>query len=70
MSKAADDLEAETGGDVPTPDELIAATGAEAVEVVQEQRAKLEAAIRDDPLRSVAIAAGAGFVAALLLRRI
>ena len=70
MSKASDKLEAETDGDVPTADEVIAATGAEASEVVQRKRAQLEAGIRGDPLRSVAIAAGAGFVAAVVLRRL
>jgi hypothetical protein len=70
MSKASDKLEAETRGDVPTADEVIAATGEEVVETVQRQRARLEAGIRGDPLRGVAIAAGAGFVAALVLRRL
>jgi len=38
MSKASDKLEAETDGDVPTADEVIAATGAEASEVVQRKK--------------------------------
>ena len=70
MSKASDKLEAETEGDVPTADEVIAATGAEASEVVRRTRAQLEAGIRGDPLRGVAIAAGAGFLAAVVLRRL
>jgi ElaB/YqjD/DUF883 family membrane-anchored ribosome-binding protein len=70
MSKASDNLEAETEGGVPTADEVIAATGTEASEVVQRTRAQLEAGIRSDPLRSVAIAAGAGFLAAVVLRRL
>ena len=70
MSKASDKLEAETEGDVPTADEVIAATGAEASEVVRRTRAQLESGIRGDPLRSVAIAAGVGFLAAVVLRRL
>ena len=70
MSKASDKLEAQTEGDVPTADEVIAATGAEASEAVRQTRAQLEAGIRSDPLRSVAIAAGAGFLVALVLRRL
>jgi ElaB/YqjD/DUF883 family membrane-anchored ribosome-binding protein len=69
MSKASDNLEDETGGGVPTADEIIAATGAEAVEVFKQQRAQIEAGIRRDPWWSVAIAAGAGFLAAVVLRR-
>jgi ElaB/YqjD/DUF883 family membrane-anchored ribosome-binding protein len=70
MSKASDKLESQTEGDVPTADEVIAATGAEASEAVQRTRAQLEAGIRGDPLRSVAMAAGAGFLVALVLRRL
>ena len=70
MSKASDKLEAQAEGDVPTADEVIAATGAEATEAVRQTRAQLEAGIRNDPLRSLAIAAGAGFLGALVLRRL
>ena len=70
MSKASDRLEAQTEGEVPTADEVIAATGAEASEGVQRVRAQLEAGIRSDPLSSVALAAGAGFLAAVVLRRL
>jgi ElaB/YqjD/DUF883 family membrane-anchored ribosome-binding protein len=70
MSKASDKLEAQTEGDVPTAREVVAATGAEASEAVRQTRARLEAGIRSDPLRSVAIAAGAGFLAAVVLRRL
>ena len=37
---------------------------------LQRTRAQLEASIRSDPLRSVAIAAGVGFLAAVVLRRL
>jgi hypothetical protein len=57
VSKASDKLEDQTEGDVPTADEVIAATGAEASEAVRQTRAQLEAGIRSDPLRSLAIAA-------------
>ena len=70
MSKASDKLEAQTEGDVPTTEEVIAATGAEASEAARQTRAELEAGIRSDPFRSVAIAAGAGFLAAVVLRRL
>lgn len=70
MSKASDDLELETEGDVPTADEVIAATTDEAAEAVRRQRRQIEAGIRDDPLRSVAIAAGVGFLFALVVRRL
>jgi hypothetical protein len=70
MSKASAKLEEQTEGDVPTADEVIAATGEETADIVRQQRAQLEAAIRRDPLRSVAWAAGAGFLTALVLRRL
>ena len=70
MSKASDELEKKTEGDVPTADEVIAATAKEAAETVRTQRQHLEAGIRSDPLRSVAIAAGVGFLTALVLRRL
>ena len=70
MSNASHELERKTGGDVPTADEVIAATAKEAGEVVQRQKRVIEAEIRGDPLRGVAIAAGAGFIAALVLRRL
>ena len=69
MSKASDELEQKADGDVPTAGEVLAATTKEAADAIGSQRRQLEAGIRDDPLRSVAIAAGAGFVVALLLRR-
>jgi ElaB/YqjD/DUF883 family membrane-anchored ribosome-binding protein len=70
MSKASDELEKKTEGDVPTADEVIAATAKEAAETVRTQRQNLEAGIRGDPLRSVAIAAGVAFLTALILRRL
>ena len=70
MSKASDELEKKTEGDVPTADEVVAATAKEAAETVGIQHQHLEAGIRGDPLRSVAIAAGVGFIAALILRRL
>jgi ElaB/YqjD/DUF883 family membrane-anchored ribosome-binding protein len=70
MSKASEELEQKTDGDVPTADELTAATVKEAGETIRRQRQQIEAGIRRDPLRSVAIAAGAGFVAALVARRL
>lgn len=70
MSKASDDLEQKTEGDVPTAGEVLAATTQEAADAVRSQRRQIEAAIRDDPLRSVAIAAGVGFLVALVLRRL
>jgi ElaB/YqjD/DUF883 family membrane-anchored ribosome-binding protein len=70
MSKASDELERKVDGDVPTADEVVTATGKEAADSIRTQHAHLEARIRDDPLRAVAVAAGAGFVAALLLRRL
>ena len=70
MSKASDELEQNTEGDVPTAGEVLAATTKEAADAVRDQRRQLEAGIRNDPLRSVAIAAGVGFLGALLLRRL
>ena len=70
MSKASDELEQNTEGDVPTAGEVLAATTKEAADAVRDQRRELEAGIRNDPLRSVAIAAGVGFLGALLLRRL
>ena len=51
-----------------TADAVIAATGKEAVQAAQEQYDTVLASIRRDPLRSVAIAAGIGFVIALIVR--
>ena len=70
MSKAPDELEQKTEGDVPSADEVIAATTEEAADAVRRQRRQIEADIRADPLRSVAIAAGVGFLIALVLRRL
>ena len=70
MSKASDELEQKTEGDVPTAGEVLAATTKEAADAVRDQRRQLEEGIRNDPLRSVAIAAGVGFLGALLLRRL
>ena len=70
MSKASDELEQNTEGDMPTAGEVLAATTKEAADAVRDQRRELEAGIRNDPLRSVAIAAGVGFLGALLLRRL
>ena len=70
MSKASEKLEEQTQGDVPTPGEVIGATADEAGESLRRQRRQIEAGIRGDPLRAVAMAAGAGFLAAIVLRRI
>ncbi len=70
MSKPSDDLEQQTQGEIPRADQVVAATAEEAADAVNAKRAELERAIRRDPLQSMAIAAGIGFVAALLLRRI
>ena len=70
MSKASDELEQKTEGDVPSADEVIAATTEEAAQAFRRQRRQVEAGIRTDPLRSVAIAAGVGFLIALVLRRL
>ena len=70
MSKASDELEQKTEGDVPTAGEVLAATTKEAADAVRSQRRQIEAGIREDPLRSVAIAAGVGFLVSLLLRRL
>jgi hypothetical protein len=70
MSKASEELEVETQGDVPTADEVIAATEEEAADALRNQRARFEASVRNDPLRSVAVAAGAGFPSARILRRL
>lgn len=70
MSKASGDLEEKTEGDVPTAGEVLSATAEETSEAVGRQRRYIEAGIRQDPLRSVAIAAGAGFLIALVLRRL
>ena len=69
MSTASDELEQKTDGEVPTVDHVIAATADEAAQAVRGKQAQFEAKIRGEPLRSVAIAAGAGFLAAILLRR-
>ena len=70
MSKASEGLEQKTDGDVPTASEVVAATTEEATDAVRRQRKQIEAGIRADSLRSVAIAAGVGFLAAVILRRI
>ena len=70
MSEASRELEQKTGGDVPTADETIAATADEVVETVGRQREAFEVRIRRDPLRSVFIAAGIGFVSAIVLSRL
>jgi len=70
MSEASRELEQKTGGEVPSADETIAATADEVVETVDRQREYFEAGIRRDPLRSVFVAAGIGFVSAIVLRRL
>ena len=52
-----------------TADELIAATGQEVTDAAQLQYDKVMRAMRRNPLQGVAIAAGIGFVIALILRR-
>ena len=70
MSKASDELEQKTEGAVPTAGEVLSATTQEAADAVRRQRRQLETGIRAEPLRSVAIAAGVGFLAAIVLRRV
>ena len=70
MSEASRELEQKTGGNVPTADVTIAATADEVAETITDQRRNLEAGIRRDPLRSVFIAAGIGFVSAILAKRL
>ena len=70
MSEASEELKKETGGDVPTPDQVIAATAEEAADTAWREYASLQAGIRREPLRSVFIAAGVGYLAALLARRL
>ena len=70
MSKASRELEQKTGGDVPTADETIAATADEVAATVGRHREDFEVRIRRDPLRSVFIAAGVGFVSAIVLRHL
>jgi ElaB/YqjD/DUF883 family membrane-anchored ribosome-binding protein len=52
-----------------TADEVIAATAHEVTDTAQLQYDKVLRAIRRDPPQAVAIAAGIGFVFALILRR-
>ena len=52
-----------------TADELVAATGREVTDTAQLQYDKVLRSMRRDPLQAVAIAAGIGFVSALILRR-
>jgi ElaB/YqjD/DUF883 family membrane-anchored ribosome-binding protein len=49
--------------------DLVSATASEAVDAVRDQYANVISAIRRNPLQSAGIAAGAGFVLALLLKR-
>jgi ElaB/YqjD/DUF883 family membrane-anchored ribosome-binding protein len=70
MSEASKDLEAASGGDVPTADETLAATAREVGEAARNARRALESNVRRDPLRGVFIAAGVGFLAAVLAKRI
>jgi ElaB/YqjD/DUF883 family membrane-anchored ribosome-binding protein len=51
-----------------TADELIAATGQEVSDAAHQQYDRVLASIRREPLKGVAIAAGVGFVLALILR--
>jgi ElaB/YqjD/DUF883 family membrane-anchored ribosome-binding protein len=51
-----------------TADELIAATGQEVSDAAHNQYDRVLASIRREPLKGVAIAAGVGFVLALILR--
>lgn len=52
-----------------TPDELIAATGQEVAQTTRDQFERTMAAIRRDPLKGVALAAGLGFLASVIVRR-
>ena len=52
-----------------TADELIAAIAEEVTDTAELQYDKVLRAMRRDPLQAVAIAAGIGFVFALILRR-
>jgi ElaB/YqjD/DUF883 family membrane-anchored ribosome-binding protein len=51
-----------------TADELIGATGQEVSDAAHHRYDKVLASIRREPLKGVAIAAGIGFVIALILR--
>jgi hypothetical protein len=70
MSEASKQLERKSEGDVPTANEVIAATAKEAGETLRKHQDHLQAAIRSDPLRAAGFAAGVGFIAALVLRRL
>jgi ElaB/YqjD/DUF883 family membrane-anchored ribosome-binding protein len=70
MSEASKDLEAKTGGGVPTSDETIAATVREVAETAQSARGAIEDRMRQDPLRAVFVAAAVGLLAAILAKRL
>jgi ElaB/YqjD/DUF883 family membrane-anchored ribosome-binding protein len=48
--------------------EVASATASEAIDVARDQYDSVLATIRRNPLQAVSIAAGAGFIAALLVR--
>jgi ElaB/YqjD/DUF883 family membrane-anchored ribosome-binding protein len=52
-----------------TADEVVVATGQEVTDAAQLQYDEVLRAIRRNPLQAIAIAAGIGFVFALILRR-
>ncbi len=52
-----------------TADQVLAATGRQVGDAAQERYDRTLDAIRREPLKGVAVAAGIGFIAALLLRR-
>ena len=64
MSEASEKLKQQTEGGVPTADHL-RRQQTKRQKLLVERRAQVEAAIRSYPLRSVAIAAGVGFLAAI-----
>jgi ElaB/YqjD/DUF883 family membrane-anchored ribosome-binding protein len=70
MSEASEELKASTQGEVPTADQVAAATAEEVSETLGQQKRQFEGAIRSDPLRSVAVAAVGGFLLAVLVRRL
>ena len=69
MSEASEEMKAETHGEVPTLEQTAAATAQEVADAVGYQRERLETAIASDPLRAIGVAAVAGFLLAVLARR-
>jgi ElaB/YqjD/DUF883 family membrane-anchored ribosome-binding protein len=70
MSEASEEMKAETEGEVPTAQQVATATAQEVADSVGHRREQLERAIASDPLRAVGVAAVAGFLFAILARRL